>query len=139
MRQAQTTFQISTSGQRLYEITDEVKRWLAKEPVGIGIVTLFCCHTSASLTIQENADSDVLRDLQQFYSRLVPENASWYRHTCEGPDDMPAHIKGSLTDVSLSIPVTDGGMVLGVWQGIYLFEHRLRPHSRKVVAHYQGV
>lgn len=136
MRQDLKTFTFSTQGQQLYEITGEVEQWLQKLGVDMGLLTLFCCHTSASLTIQENADPDVLRDLNAFFKRLVPENEPWYRHTCEGPDDMPAHIKGALTDVSLTIPVTKGKMVLGTWQGIYLFEHRSRPHTRRVVAHY---
>jgi secondary thiamine-phosphate synthase enzyme len=95
--------------------------------VDTGLVTVFCRHTSASLTIQENADPDVCADLNEFFRRLVPENMGWLRHTIEGPDDMPAHIKAALTDVSLSIPVMAGRMVLGTWQGIYLFEHRCRP------------
>ena len=104
----------------------------------MGQVTLFCRHTSASLTIQENADPDVQVDLVSFFNRLVPEGVSWFQHTDEGPDDMPAHIKGSLTDVSLTIPVANGQMTLGTWQGIYLFEHRRRPHRREVVLHFIG-
>jgi secondary thiamine-phosphate synthase enzyme len=103
--------------------------------VDTGLVTVFCRHTSASLTIQENADPDVCADLDEFFRRLVPENMGWLRHTIEGPDDMPAHIKAALTDVSLSIPVMAGRMVLGTWQGIYLFEHRAAPHVRNVVLH----
>jgi secondary thiamine-phosphate synthase enzyme len=138
MKQAQIRFSLSTSGQNLYEFTDQISRWLHSQGVEEGLLTLFCCHTSASLTIQENADPDVMGDLTTFFKKLVPENQNWYQHTCEGPDDMPAHIKGALTDVSLSIPVTGGGMVLGTWQGVYLFEHRTNPHTRSVVAHFLG-
>jgi secondary thiamine-phosphate synthase enzyme len=138
MQQSQTTFTVRTHGQNLYEITDEVGSWLSGEGFAVGLLTLFCCHTSASLTIQENADPDVQSDLTAFFRRMVPDDAPWYKHTCEGADDMPAHIKGALTDVSLSIPVNQGSMVLGTWQGIYLFEHRIRPHTRRIVAHYAG-
>jgi secondary thiamine-phosphate synthase enzyme len=100
-----------------------------------GLLTLFIQHTSASLTIQENADPDVLTDLNDFFRRVVKEDPSLYRHTMEGPDDMPAHIRSALTQVSLSIPVLEGRMVLGTWQGIYVFEHRARPHDRRVVLH----
>ena len=138
MRQAQTEFAIETHGQGLYEFTAEIQRWLRGEGVQTGLLTLFCCHTSASLVIQENADSDVVHDLAAFFSRLVPEDDRRYRHTIEGPDDMPAHIRSALTQVSLSIPVAASRAVLGTWQGIYLFEHRQVPHSRHVVAHLLG-
>ena len=138
MRQAQTTIIVQTHRVGLQEITDEVTEWLQKQSVKTGQITLFCRHTSASLTIQENADPDVQMDLVSFFNRLVPEGASWFQHTCEGPDDMPAHIKGALTDVSLTIPVANGRMTLGTWQGIYLMEHRRRPHRREVVLHFIG-
>ena len=131
-----TELEIETRGQGLYEFTRDATAFVEREAGGAtGMMTVFCRHTSASLTIQENADPDVQHDLNEFFRRLVPENAPWFRHTAEGPDDMPAHIKGALTDVSLSIPVASGRMVLGTWQGLYLFEHRNRLHRRKVVLH----
>jgi len=139
MHQAQTQLDIETRGQGLVEITREVVSWLGQQDVGQGLLTVFCRHTSASLTIQENADPDVTRDLETFFKQLVPEDPSLYRHTAEGPDDMPAHIRGALTDVSLNIPVAGGRPVLGTWQGIYLFEHRTRPHRRQVFLHLSGV
>ena len=138
MKQAQTSISVKTGGQGLYEVTAEVASWVAGQRIGTGLLTVFCRHTSASLTIQENADADVCRDLNEFFRRLVPENEPWYRHVMEGPDDMPAHIKSALTDVSLSIPVSGGRMVLGTWQGIYLFEHRTRSHTRSLVLHLSG-
>ncbi|MEL6798376.1 MAG: secondary thiamine-phosphate synthase enzyme YjbQ [Pseudomonadota bacterium] len=131
----QTEFTVQTCGPGLYEITRDVDAW-AK---GIGLLTLFVRHTSCSLLIQENADPDVQRDLQAFFQRLVPPSddpsMAYLDHTAEGPDDMPAHIKAAMMPVSLSIPVTDGRLALGTWQGIYLFEHRTRPHRRRVAAH----
>ncbi len=133
------TFTISTSGPGLYEFTHSIARWLeqAKAP-NEGVLTLFVRHTSCSLLIQENADAQVQRDLQAFFHRLVPPSdhpeMAYLRHTQEGPDDMPAHIKAAMLPVSLSIPVISGRMALGTWQGIYLFEHRTRPHRREVVA-----
>jgi secondary thiamine-phosphate synthase enzyme len=124
---ATTEITIATRGQGLYEFTAQVEDFVRQAGVDTGLVTVFCRHTSASLTIQENADPDVRADLNEFFRRLVPENMGWLRHTIEGPDDMPAHIKAALTDVSLSIPVMAGRMVLGTWQGIYLFEHRAAP------------
>ncbi len=138
MRQLQTTISVSTRGRGLYEFTAQVSRWTGGSGITEGLLTLFCRHTSASLTIQENADPDVMRDLDEFFRRLVPENEPWYRHVMEGPDDMPAHVKSALTDVSLSIPVAGARPMLGTWQGIYLFEHRARPHSRQVVCHLVG-
>jgi secondary thiamine-phosphate synthase enzyme len=129
---------IATRGQGLYEFTAQVEDFVRQAGVDTGLVTVFCRHTSASLTIQENADPDVRADLNEFFRRLVPENMGWLRHTSEGPDDMPAHIKAALSDVSLSIPVMAGRMVLGTWQGIYLFEHRSQPHARRVVLHIAG-
>ncbi len=138
MKQAQTTLEVRTRGQGLAEITAEVDRWLAGTGIRQGLLTAFVRHTSASLTIQENADPDVQTDLQSFFKRLVREDPSLYVHTVEGPDDMPAHIRSALTDVSLSIPVNDGRMMLGTWQGLFVFEHRARPHSRQVVLHLLG-
>ena len=127
-------FSIHTSGQGLYEFTDDVEKFVARSGVQNALLTLFVRHTSCSLIVQENADHDVQMDLQEFFSRLVPQHMDWLRHTCEGPDDMPAHIKAALNQVSLGIPILNGKMVLGAWQGIYLFEHRDRNHSRQVIA-----
>ena len=133
---------IATRGQGLYEFTGEVTRLLRESGTGEGMLTLFVRHTSCSLLIQENADPDVQRDLKAFFSRLVPPaddpSMSYLVHTLEGPDDMPAHIKAAMMPVSLSIPVIDGRMALGTWQGIYLFEHRDLPHRREVVLHLSG-
>ncbi|MBO6947381.1 MAG: YjbQ family protein [Rhodospirillales bacterium] len=138
MAQAQTQLEIATRGQGLYEFTRDAVAFCAESGLKSGLLTAFCRHTSASLTIQENADPDVIHDLNVFFKRLASEDPSLYRHTAEGPDDMPAHIRSALTDVSLSIPVKDGRPVLGTWQGIYLFEHRARPHRRNVVLHLIG-
>ena len=135
MAHVQTTLRINTTGQGLYEFSRDAVRFCAESGIRTGLLTVFCRHTSASLTIQENADPDVILDLNDFFKRLVSEDPSHYRHTAEGPDDMPAHIRSALTDVSISIPVSDGNPVLGTWQGIYLFEHRTRPHQRSVVLH----
>jgi secondary thiamine-phosphate synthase enzyme len=133
------TFEISTHGPGLYEFTDDVIRWISDQRTPQGLLTLFVQHTSASLLIQENADPDVQVDLEAYFSRLVPRTTdpamSYLTHTSEGPDDMPGHIKAAMLPVSLSIPVMDGRPVLGTWQGIYLFEHRDRPHLRRVAAH----
>jgi len=134
----QTRLKINTHGQGLYEFTRDAQAFCRANPVQAGILTIFCQHTSASLTIQENADPDVVLDLNDFFKRLVSEDPSHYRHTAEGPDDMPAHIRGALTDVSLSVPVSESQMMLGTWQGVYLFEHRTRPHSRTIVLHLSG-
>ena len=138
MRQMQERITVETPGRGLVEITDRVGRAVRESGIVTGLMTLFCRHTSASLTIQENADPDVQRDLESFFARLVAEDPSLYRHTMEGPDDMPAHIRSALTDVSLSVPVAEGGPVLGTWQGVFLFEHRSRPHRRTVVLHLIG-
>ena len=138
MAHVQTTLRINTTGQGLYEFSRDAVRFCAESGIRTGLLTVFCRHTSASLTIQENADPDVILDLNDFFKRLVSEAPSHYRHTAEGPDDMPAHIRSALTDVSISIPVSDGNPVLGTWQGIYLFEHRTRPHQRSVVLHLSG-
>ena len=131
----QTTLTIATRGPGLYEFTDEAARFVRSSGAGEGLLTVFVRHTSASLLIQENADPDVQTDLNEFFRRLVPENMEWVVHTTEGPDDMPAHIKAALTQTSLAIPVAGGAMLLGTWQGLYLFEHRRRPHQRQVVLH----
>lgn len=132
------TLEIRTSGPGLTEITDQVAA-VVRDHGGSGVLTVFVQHTSCSLLIQENADPDVLRDLREFFRRLVPpaDDASmgWLRHTTEGPDDMPAHIKAALLPVSLSVPVVEGRMQLGTWQGVYLFEHRDAPHTRRVALH----
>jgi secondary thiamine-phosphate synthase enzyme len=133
--QAQHTLTEETGGQGLYEITEKVVLWARTQGADTGMLTVYCRHTSASLTIQENADPDVCLDLNAFFCRLVSEDPSQYRHTAEGPDDMPAHIRSALTDTSLSIPIVDGGLALGTWQGIYLFEHRIRPHRRNIILH----
>ncbi len=134
-----TEFSISTHGPGLYEFTSDVRNWLASV-VGDGLLTLFVKHTSCSLAIQENADPEVQTDLKAFFERLVPPSdhpsMAYLRHTYEGPDDMPAHIKAALLPVSLSIPVSAGKPLLGTWQGIYLFEHRVMSHDRRVAAHF---
>lgn len=134
-----TSFQVETEGQGLYEITRDIAHWVSQEKVQSGLLTLFIRHTSASLLVQENADAQVQADLRAFFARLVPPTSdpsmSYLTHTYEGPDDMPAHIKAAMMPVSLSIPVEDGRLALGRWQGIYLFEHRDAPHMRQVAAH----
>lgn len=138
MQQTFTTFAIDTRGKGLYDFTGEVAAWLRGSGLNDGLLTLFVRHTSASLVIQENADPDVQADLERFLSRLVPEHDPIYRHTLEGPDDMPAHVRAALTQTQLSIPIRAGRMVLGTWQGIYLFEHRRAGQTREVVAHLLG-
>jgi len=137
---AQFTHQIEvpTRGKGLYEITGAVGSWLRQRGVALGLLTLFVQHTSASLIIQENADPDVGHDLKDFFNRLVAEDNRLYRHTAEGPDDMPAHIRAALTQAQLSVPVEGGQMALGAWQGIYLFEHRAAPHHRRIKLHLLG-
>lgn len=136
---AQTILSIGTKGPGLYEFTRETRRFVAEAGQQTGVLTVFVRHTSCSLLIQENADPDVRRDLDRFFARLVPPAddpaMGWITHTTEGPDDMPAHIKAALTATSLGIPVSAGDLLLGRWQGIYLFEHRSRPHRREVVLH----
>lgn len=135
----QTTLTIPTAGPGLYEFTREAQAFVRREAAETGLLTLFVRHTSCSLLVQENADPDVRRDLDAFFRRLVPPSDDpsmrWVVHTAEGPDDMPAHIKAALTATSLSIPVAGGRLALGTWQGIYLFEHRERPHRREIVLH----
>ena len=135
MKQATHQIHISTRGQGLYEFTDEVEAWLRGREVQTGLLTLFCQHTSASLVIQENADPDVIADMADFFKRLVPEDTKMYRHTAEGPDDMTSHIRSALTATQLTIPIHQGRLALGTWQGLYLFEHRARAHRRSVVLH----
>jgi secondary thiamine-phosphate synthase enzyme len=136
---AQTIITVDTHGPGLHEITDAIAEWVSGTGRNGGLLTLFLRHTSASLLIQENADADVRADLEAFFRRLVPRaddpSMGYLRHRLEGPDDMPAHIKAALLPVSLSIPVADGRMRLGTWQGIWLFEHRDRPHRREIAAH----
>ena len=130
--------EVKTRGKGLYPFTREVAQWVASKKITTGLLTIFIQHTSASLVIQENADPDVTLDLADFFERLAPEDDPHYRHTTEGPDDMPAHIRSALTQTSLSIPVMDGRMALGTWQGIYVFEHRSGPQRRSVVLHLLG-
>lgn len=138
----QTILTLATSGQGLYDFTDRAVAFVRDARVDTGLLTVFVRHTSCSLLIQENADPDVRRDLDTFFRRLVPPSnhpsMRWVVHTAEGEDDMPAHIKAALTAVSLSVPVMDGRLALGTWQGIYLFEHRDRPHRRQIVLHLGG-
>lgn len=138
MQQMVSSLTISTRGPGLYEFTDDLNAFVDKSGVRNGLVTAFCRHTSASLLIQENADDDVKTDLLGFFRRLVPEGMDWIVHRTEGPDDMPAHIRSALTQTSIGIPVREGRAVLGTWQGIYLFEHRSRPHRREVVLQVMG-
>ena len=138
MEQVQHSLSIRPRGQGLYEVTGEIAAWLADQPVSEGLLTVFIRHTSASLLIQENVDPDVQRDLETFFEKLVPEELDLYRHTAEGPDDMPAHIKGALTQTQLNIPVSSGRMMLGTYQGLYVFEHRRVPRTRELVLHLIG-
>jgi secondary thiamine-phosphate synthase enzyme len=137
MRQATNALTIQTKGRGLYEFTDKVLRWLASEKFSNGLLTIYCRHTSASLLIQENADPDVQTDLQNYFEEIAPESDR-YIHSAEGPDDMPAHLRAALTQTSLSIPIVESRLVLGTWQGIYLFEHRTRPHTREIILHVIG-
>jgi secondary thiamine-phosphate synthase enzyme len=138
MRQFTRSIEVRTHGKGLYEFTRSVSAWVGECGIRTGLVTLFVQHTSASLLVQENADPDVVRDLNDFFSRIAPEDNRLYRHTIEGPDDMPAHIRAALTLAQLSVPVSEGRLCLGTWQGIYLFEHRAVPHRRSVVLHLLG-
>jgi secondary thiamine-phosphate synthase enzyme len=138
MRQVKDQLSVATDGQMLYDITARVRAWVADQGMEEGLLTLFLHHTSASLLIQENADPDVLHDLNAFFRRIVPEDMRHYRHTQEGPDDMPAHIRAALTTTHLAIPLASGRMDLGRWQGIYLFEHRASRHERRLTLHLIG-
>jgi len=138
LRQACHELVVRTRGRGLHEITEFVSDWLRQQRAQEGLLTLHLRHTSASLLIQENADPDVRRDLDAFFGRLVPDGDSIYVHTMEGEDDMPAHVRTALTTVNLSLPVNSGRPVLGTWQGIYVWEHRHRAHSRRVALHFIG-
>ncbi len=138
MRQASHQLSVATRGKGLYEFTSEVVRWVREQTMSTGILTVWVRHTSASLTVQENADPDVVRDLNDYFGRIAPEDNSLYRHTTEGPDDMPAHIRSALTLTQLTIPLVDGRLSLGTWQGLYLFEHRSIPHTRQLTLHLIG-
>ena len=138
MRQHQQRIEVQTRGEGLYEISGQVRETLAESGLREGVLTAFCRHTSCSLLLQENADPDVRVDLKEFFRRLVPEGMGWITHTTEGPDDMPAHIRAALTQSSLSVPFSSGKPLFGTWQGLYLFEHRSRPHRREVVLHAVG-
>jgi secondary thiamine-phosphate synthase enzyme len=137
VRQAQHILTVATHGKGLTEITRDVTDWVGAQEIASGLLTVFCRHTSASLIIQENVDPDVRTDLVDYFEAAVPETRN-YVHDTEGPDDMPAHIRSVLTGVQLSVPVARGRLVLGTWQGIYLFEHRARPHRREIVLHLLG-
>lgn len=133
-----TSLTVSTKGKGLYSFTGQVQAWLAQQKLGNGVLVIFIQHTSCSLVIQENADPDVTLDLRDFFERLVPEAGENYRHTAEGPDDMTSHIRSALTQTNLTIPVIEGHLALGMWQGLYVFEHRFRPHRRNVVLQFVG-
>ncbi len=138
MRQAADILSLRTAGRGLYEITDGIGVWVRRQDMQTGLLTLFCRHTSASLLIQENAAPEVRTDIEAFFERLAPEDPALYLHDDEGPDDMPAHLRAALTNTHLSIPLIGGRLTLGTWQGIYLFEHRRRPHEREVAMHLSG-
>ena len=138
MRQEFFNYQINTNGQKLYEFTNEVVDWIKKNKINNGILNLSIQHTSASLIVQENADPDVQTDLVNYFDKLVPMDNSLYIHTAEGKDDMPAHIKSSLTNNQITLSIKDGKLLLGTWQGLYLFEHRLNSQNRKIIFHFIG-
>ena len=138
MRQALHSLHIHTNGKGLVDIGGEISNWLQRQNISSGLLTIFCRHTSASLLIQENADPDVQRDLENFFETIAPEDKRRYIHSIEGADDMPAHIRAALSQTQLAVPIASGRMVLGTWQGIYLFEHRRTPHRREVVLHLLG-
>jgi len=138
MRQRQHSITIHAQGRGFTNITREIQQWISEGNIKTGMLNLFVQHTSCSLMIQENADPDVLRDMEAFFSKLIPDGDPMFKHRAEGADDMPAHIRMALTHVSLNIPVTDGRMALGIWQGIYLYEHRLHTMNRRVQLHLTG-
>jgi secondary thiamine-phosphate synthase enzyme len=138
MKQSTHEITFQTTGSSLLNITDPIKNWVRKQDVKNGLLTIFIKHTSASLTIQENADPDVLYDLNNFFRKLVPEDALLYRHNEEGADDMPAHIKSALTQTQFSIPIKHHDMAMGIWQGVYIFEHRAHVHKRTISLHIFG-
>ena len=138
MRQEFFNFEINTNGQKLYEFTDQANDWIKKNSFNNGILNLNIQHTSASLIVQENADPDVQTDLINYFNKLAPMDNSLYTHTTEGKDDMPAHIKSSLTNNQITLSIKNGKLILGTWQGLYLFEHRLANQSRKIMFHFLG-
>lgn len=138
MRQSTGQIEIASEGQGLHDVTDRVAVWVREQGLRSGLLTLFCRHTSCSLLIQENAAPAARRDLEAWFARIAPEDSSLYEHSDEGPDDMPAHLRAAVTQVQLSIPLIDGALALGTWQGIYLFEHRRRPHRRVLALHLIG-
>ena len=135
MQQLSHKISVKTNGRRLYDITPQVVTWAKNSGLKMGLLTLYVQHTSASILINENYDSDVLVDIESFFARLVPDGDRLFIHTSEGPDDMPAHVRSALTQTSISIPFVEGKVALGTWQGIFLYEHRLAPHSRNVILH----
>jgi secondary thiamine-phosphate synthase enzyme len=138
MRQSQHKLTVTTQGLGFYEFTRDAKHFVGVSGMTLGQLTLFCRHTSALLLIQENADPSVLDDLETFFEKIAPEGRGLYRHESEGPDDMPAHLRAALTQSSLTIPFAGGELLLGTWQGIYLFEHRRAPHRREIILHAMG-
>ena len=138
MRNVAKFLRVRTHRRGLYEVTDEVRAWVEAQKVSTGLLTVFCRHTSASLLIQENAASEVRTDIEAFFEALAPEDPKRYEHNDEGPDDMPAHLRTALSGVQISVPVIDGRLALGTWQGIYVFEHRRRPHDRELALHLLG-
>lgn len=138
MRQFVHTFVVESRGPGLWEFTDDVLSWVASTGIETGLLTLHVKHTSASLLVQENADPEVRRDFERFFRRLVPSGDPLFEHRSEGPDDMPAHVRAALTTTTLSLPILDRRPALGTWQGIYLYEHRARPHRRSIAAHVLG-
>ena len=138
MRQAHSQFEIETRGQGLVEIGPDIALWVGGQGMRDGLLTVFCRHTSASLLIQENAAPEVRGDIERYFARIAPEDPTAYAHDDEGPDDMPAHLRVALTQVQLSIPLIGGRLALGTWQGVYLFEHRRRPHRRSILLHLLG-
>lgn len=133
MRQVQRSLQVETRGKGLYDISAPVQKLVGDSGISSGLATLFIQHTSASLLIQENADPEVQRDLERFFKRLVPDGDPLFRHTEEGPDDMPAHVRSALTQTSIAVPVIEGRLALGTWQGVYVYEHRNAPYTRRVL------
>jgi secondary thiamine-phosphate synthase enzyme len=138
MRQTTGFLRVQTQGQGLVEITRDVASWVSGQKISTGLLTLFCRHTSASLLIQENAAPEVRTDIENFFTEIAPEDSARYIHSDEGPDDMPAHLRTALTGVNLAVPLANGALMLGTWQGLYLFEHRRRPHRREIALHLIG-
>ncbi|MCE2968759.1 MAG: secondary thiamine-phosphate synthase enzyme YjbQ [Burkholderiales bacterium] len=138
MRQAQTLLRIATPGRGFVEITPQIARWLAGTGISDGLLTIFIRHTSASLIVTENADPAVRRDLERFFARLVPDGDALFEHDAEGADDMPAHVRAALTQTQIAVPVVDGALALGTWQGVFVYEHRRRGHARDVALHLVG-